>query len=367
MKRKSPSHDPTAPAQLMERLSRNWQQRLAVGVSIGNDFQSVESALVLTKGAGKFLHHQWSSSHSLPLPTALGQGLRDLVDQPHPTLTDLSQTQIDLSQLIGQAVATAMAQSGRAHHKVLTVGIVEPGIWTTDFDETRRYFPLCDSDRVAERTGLTVIHSFPSRDLAASGSGLPCDMIATWLLLADRDPRISRRYVLALQDSEAFQAVLLPPSDGLDEDLPDIQRLQLDADSATTCLADAARRVARFVDRHVGNVNTPPIWLVRRSQSDRLPELAKALVEQAPHRYELKADPADGMLANYAEAADATIAGLLGLMALDQLPATIPWINGSCRPRVLGQITPGNPANWRQIILSMADYRPPAMRLRDAI
>ncbi len=64
---------------------------------------------------------------------------------------------------------------------------------------------------------------------------------------------------------------------------------------------------------------------------------------------------------------DSVATAVLGLMHIDQMPANIPWLTGCQFPRVLGRLTPGRPSNWRQVIMEMADYRPPVMKLREAV
>jgi 1,6-anhydro-N-acetylmuramate kinase len=63
----------------------------------------------------------------------------------------------------------------------------------------------------------------------------------------------------------------------------------------------------------------------------------------------------------------ALLAAGLGAMHIDQMPANLPWLTGAPAPRILGRLTPGPPQNWRLLLLEMADYHPPAMRLRDAV
>ncbi len=76
-------------------------------------------------------------------------------------------------------------------------------------------------------------------------------------------------------------------------------------------------------------------------------------------------DPAD---AHYdPEFLRAASAAMAGLMHLDQMPLTIPWLSGAELPRMLGRLTPGSPANWRRVIMEMGDCRPPVMKLREAV
>jgi hypothetical protein len=68
-----------------------------------------------------------------------------------------------------------------------------------------------------------------------------------------------------------------------------------------------------------------------------------------------------------ADCLPAVIAALLGLLHIDQMPANLPWLSGANSQRILGRLTPGRPANWRQLVRSMADFQPPPMKLRDAV
>jgi len=61
------------------------------------------------------------------------------------------------------------------------------------------------------------------------------------------------------------------------------------------------------------------------------------------------------------------VAALLGILHVDQMQANIPSITGASQQRILGKLTPGSPSNWRQLVRDMSDFRPPAMKLRDAI
>lgn len=61
------------------------------------------------------------------------------------------------------------------------------------------------------------------------------------------------------------------------------------------------------------------------------------------------------------------MASLLGFMHIDQMTANVPAITGAQQQRILGQLTPGRPNAWRNLLREMADHEPPAMKLRDAI
>ena len=64
---------------------------------------------------------------------------------------------------------------------------------------------------------------------------------------------------------------------------------------------------------------------------------------------------------------NSTLAGILGFMHIDQQPASLPWLTQADVPRLHGVLSPGRPAAWRRLLTEMADYRPPPMKLREAV
>jgi hypothetical protein len=63
----------------------------------------------------------------------------------------------------------------------------------------------------------------------------------------------------------------------------------------------------------------------------------------------------------------AVSAAVLGLLHIDQMPANVPALTGANEQRILGRLSMGKPSNWRQLLREMADFCPPAMKLRDAV
>ena len=64
---------------------------------------------------------------------------------------------------------------------------------------------------------------------------------------------------------------------------------------------------------------------------------------------------------------DSVTAAMLGLLHVDQIPANVPWLTGAHSQRILGRLTPGRPASWRQLLRAMSDFQPAAMKLKDAV
>lgn len=409
-------HDPTAPKQMFKRYMGSWHQRLAVGVNLDHKFKSADASLVLCKGYGKWLEHQWSGTRKTEIPIPLGDVCRRLRSNTQVDFAEFSKARADLSDVLASAIKNVVALSGKATDRLLTAGITDVGIWINDFDGQTCFETFCAADRVAEETGLTIVDSFPSRDIAAGGKGWPVDLLALWLLFADRNPKVATRDRVVFRFGPASELVFLPASDGLDNELPSISYmtfpgqtwfesicekagiepvavknvdlstidesllkkwLKSDQDSVQQSIdgSNGQRTVATALRYVACKINEKAAeWCAKDENSDHatelylfasetwLPLLAKVLSNN--DRLAVNCDARNG-LDN--DSLSSTLAATLSLMTLDQMPATLPWLNGSDSPRTLGKITPGSPNNWRNVILNMADFRPPAMKLRDAI
>ena len=81
---------------------------------------------------------------------------------------------------------------------------------------------------------------------------------------------------------------------------------------------------------------------------------------------ELEANMIDGQ-SRSGNQLQAIVAAMLGLLHIDQMPANVPWLTNANSQRILGRLSPGRPASWRQLVRCMADFHPPAMKLKDAV
>ena len=163
----------------------------------------------------------------------------------------------------------------------------------------------------------------------------------------------THRIVICLDDRDRW--FHLPPSDGLDHDLPDVrcgnlisrgqQSIRNALESSLPQLGEILENVELIVTgKHFAKFNP--------EECDWIPH------KQITTSGKFDIDP---------EAMMPTVAAMLGIAHLDQLPMNLPQLTGADAPRILGRITPGKPSNWRRVLLNMSDHRPPTMKLRDAI
>ncbi len=116
--------------------------------------------------------------------------------------------------------------AGKYVDRVLAVAVRDPGYWETDFDGRSSYWSMCDAVQLAELSGVTVIDSFPARDLAVGGNGRGLEALPLWMMFADRNATIANQTRALLTFSGTNQGYIFPASDGRDAEVPSIKMFQ---------------------------------------------------------------------------------------------------------------------------------------------
>jgi anhydro-N-acetylmuramic acid kinase len=434
---------PEDPNDRIERVLYNRSHRLMAGLSIDERFRTVEGALIVSVGNGKYLRLQHAAPASVRIPAAISGTIRAFFEEASNDLAQLAPMLADLAEIQSAVVEQIKRAAGKYVDRVMAVAVIDPGLWTEDFDGRRSYTSLCDATRLAELAGVTVIDAFPSRDIAAGGQGCSLDAMPLWLMLADRNAKVASQNRAVLIAQGQSRCYWLPPSDGLDAELPSIQQIDavgfdflqqlverlsrsglsrsefeklyangtslesvrnkllatIAASDDGTNSAVGSSQLARPLGVKMNLMKVAESFLadrpdavaslVRTSAESVVDALAISLKNQKGNLKEvcIAAMPQlesclinrfDQLLPNVtvrpitkqgfsASGLPAVTAAMLGLLHIDQMPANIPWMSGADSQRILGRLTPGRPANWRQLVRSMADFRPPAMKLRDAV
>ena len=336
--------------------------------------------------------------------------------QPYVDALALRDVQLDMTECLCQLLGRIKQAAGKSADRILACGVTHgTELYSQSFafesaDSARplQADDLLDAERLAEHSGLTIVSDFSRRDQAAGGRGAPVGALPLWLLLADRQEPVARHRRLLILKDEAL-VVGLPASDGIDDEYPAIVWCKANAaephrrtlpsaasstegqfqagntqppsNSLANSLADLERLYRQCVESmgavgevyHCGLESTAgsswppadPAWMGCPFQCGRSDPWSLQLGEQGTPA---ATDRLACISAAESGPAMAALSGaMLALMHLDQMPGSLPWLTGAQAPRILGRITPGNPANWRRVLMNMADYRPPAMRLKDAI
>lgn len=341
-------------------------------------------------------------------------------------LSDAIGAAADLADWMADRAIELVNRSGDDDDDLLAVCVHDDGWRIPDFDGAPRYVPRVAAERLAERSGWPVIGQLRDADVAAGGRGDPLDPLPLWFLLADRSERTAESGRLVVRLGSRADLIYLPPSDGLDAEHPAIEQGRLDAWERAL---DGLGRVGIDARHHLGATAVQgrvrgelDDWFsaVDASRSERsrtryeqaagaagvsVPDMARTaigwLVERTAAFASRRRDEAapldrillvgeagsDGLLQQLlrqrlpsvriealetstpwrSETLDGTIAALLGFLHVDQQPASLPWLTGADVPRLHGRLVPGHLASWRRLLVEMADFRPPPMRLRDAV
>lgn len=414
----------------IDRCLADRTHRLNAGICLSQDFKRIDGCLIVVSGRGKYLRIRQSFYGQQSVPANVADSLREACSE-NGSIAQLKPILLDLAESQAAMVDQLKAHAGKAVDRILTVSVRDPGFWATDFDQQPVYFGLCDSSRLAELTGITVVDNFPARELTVGGNGQQLECLPYWLAFADRSPKVSTQTRLVIDFGLDTVAYVLPPSDGLDAEVPRIQALStvglalplglLESKMPTQEMSEIERwtelsrlyvsgqSLPSLLERWntTGNLESTTrqsSWLndalqMIGSDLSQLSaaihtafevigsELAPIIKQPQPIDRLMTSMPSQlqGCLINLLDdvVPDVPVeshqsgvegtglgcltAAILGLMHIDQLPANIPWITGADHQRILGSLTPGRPANWRQLVLDMADYCPPAMKLRDAV
>ncbi|QEG22853.1 anhydro-N-acetylmuramic acid kinase [Mariniblastus fucicola] len=209
----------------IERALLDRTRRLVAGLNVDDAFESISGSLVVARGHGKSLRVLYCDSLSLPISPALRSACQDLVQDPQ-SVQEYRSCVAELADVQAAVIEQLKLKAGKYVDRILAVSVTDPGVWLNDFDGVVSYMSLCDATRLAEKTGVSVIDAWPDRDMAVGGKGYPLDPLCLWLLQADRDRKIARRANVAIKIGSATNGYLLPPSDGLDAEVPTLRTIR---------------------------------------------------------------------------------------------------------------------------------------------
>ena len=149
--------------------------RHIVGLQLSNSGQRLTGVVLATNGFGLRAHVDVISSAKSELPDhlkALFLGNEsDSACQRSPH--DCAAFAAEIAELQSTLVQQLLTQTQLDPDQVLVIGTHDPGLWYKYPNGQRASLSLCDTARLAESTGLSVIDSFPARDLAQGGRGGP--------------------------------------------------------------------------------------------------------------------------------------------------------------------------------------------------
>lgn len=147
--------------------------RILIGLSVGSGLEGADAAVVRTDRVGLDLAPRVERTVHVPFPATLREQLRP-APGPAGSPQDVTRSIADVAV---QAVRGATVPAGVSAREVFALGLLDPargGEVGVAWGEV--------AARVAEQTGLTVLHDFRGRDRAAGGTGHPITAAAEYLL-----------------------------------------------------------------------------------------------------------------------------------------------------------------------------------------
>jgi anhydro-N-acetylmuramic acid kinase len=396
-------------------------KRWLIGLTSGSSLLGVDAALVEATGIGMDMRPRLAHALRLPFP----RDLRDLLARLGSNQPNSIRQASLLHRLMGEAFAQAarlvVDEAKQSMTQVQCIGCPGHTIWHEPEGRFPSTLSLGMTSVLAERTGVTTLSDFRSRDVVLGGQGVPMTPMIDYLLF--HQPGESR---LIVHLGGMATVLWLPPEKGMR------RVLGFQAAPCNLLLDNLVQRMTGGRETHdaggkhaVQGCSIEPLlerWLshpaLQRRPPKMLPrqEFGEEFVTQAldlarQHQYSLhdllctathlvarsivqaidrfipgKVDRVllsgggvrNGLLWRLLEqglesvplerldqhgipvdARRAVAFAGLAALALDGVSANLPSVTGASGSRLLGTITPGSPVNWARCLAWMASQTSP--------
>lgn len=396
-------------------------RRLFLGLCAGSSLSGIDAALIETDGAGLALQPRLIAFAHKPLSQDLREVLRRIAGNESSTIRQVGMADRVLGESFLAAGRGLMEQLRIPWADLFAIGCLGFTTWHEPGARIPSTLSLGMVSVLAEKTGTTVVSDFRSRDVSLGGQGFPLTPVVDYLLLhrPGEDRVVMHLGGVAtvvtlpgqpgLRSVSGFQAapcnILLDglmrrlthgrePFDAggkhavqgrcieelLEEwmRLPVLQRRPPKTVSAVDFGTD-------FLDRTLQQARERPwslhdlLCTATHFAARATAEAVKRFVPIRPSRFLVSGGGVKNgllwrLLEQYlpdaplerlddhgipAEGRQSFAAAVLAALTIDGVPANLPAATGAEAARLLGQITPGQPANWSRCLQWMAHAAKP--------
>lgn len=408
-------------------FSRPSRRFLGLSASIGK--RAVCGAMLSTNGEGLSAALQVEETLAIPLPDFHAERLESATSDAEPGLQLAVHAELvaDLTDLFADLCSQLIGRAGANGESIWAIGLGELVVASRERGVAPRCVSLGDAAKLAAATGLAVIDGFPAADLVRRGCGDRLAALPLWLLLARHEAIETNSPRLLLELGRESRLTMLPPfsaaaGEGLLRRIGFARAPGLAAlDRLTRALTGDLERydpggrlgaqgrlreewLAPWLEYFASESAPEAISSPRHSANelhDALRSATAALAATLAGRIgsfiggrfseveillagggrrnglllrELAARmPAEAVMHPITEfglrdesLAPAT-AAILAMFFVDRVAGNLPHLTGADGARVLGRLTPGNPATLRRLLQQMSARTPETSTLRDAI
>ena len=168
--------------------------RWFAGLHITSDCRRIEAALVGVHGRGDGAPIECRQSMAFDLPAEIVESYHQLLasqESISPSFSSKFSSRFaslseELASVEEEALDELLSESRIPKTELLAVGLFDPGWWNIG-EHSRMYRSLSCPDLLAQRTGISVVDSFPSRDIACGGTGGPLLPFPAWIVLCSEE------------------------------------------------------------------------------------------------------------------------------------------------------------------------------------
>jgi anhydro-N-acetylmuramic acid kinase len=169
-------------------------EKLVIGLMSGSSLDGIDAALVAISGSGETLKVELRDFVCAEFDQATKTSTLELFEYGSATVDKVCMMNAVLGERFADAAHEVAHRSGTRMDDVSLIGAWPQMVYhlparSNPFEWEGRSLGAClqigDLNRVAERTGVTTIGSFCSRDIAAGGNGAPLTGLGDYVLYRD--------------------------------------------------------------------------------------------------------------------------------------------------------------------------------------
>ncbi len=207
---------------------------LVIGLMSGTSADGVDAALVDLQGAPPSLQWKLLGHTHHPYPPDIQAEVLACARAETGTIPDLCRINFALGEVFAEAALDIIQFCGLKAEQVDLIGSHGQTVWHIPTGEHASTLQIGEAALIAERTGITTIHNFRPRDMAAGGQGAPLTSYTDVLMFTH--PTVVR----ACQNIGGIANLTFLPPAGQPQYLP----LAFDTGPGNMLLDDAVRRIS---------------------------------------------------------------------------------------------------------------------------